>query len=74
MQENFVSIQLATTNMIETEPNDYNVYDNLVSEKHWMMGSREKAKDRGVNTTDTHMKMKNRDIKGGVPMSRPLFQ
>jgi hypothetical protein len=60
--------------MMKTELEDYKVCDNSATEKHWTMESREKAKDRGESTTDMHMKMKNRDIKGGVPTSRPLLQ
>jgi hypothetical protein len=73
-KENFVSIHLATTTMMETESDDYNVCDNSTIQKHWTTGSREKAKDRGESTIDMHMKMKNRDIKGGVPMLRLLLQ
>lgn len=56
--------------MMKTKPKDYNVYDNLATEKHWTTGSRAKTKDRGENTIDTHMKMKNHDIKGGILTSR----
>jgi hypothetical protein len=59
--------------MMKTEPKDHNIYDNSATEKHWTTGSRAKTKDRGEITTDMHTKMKNRDIKGRVPMSRPVL-
>jgi hypothetical protein len=59
--------------MMKIEPEEYNVCDNSATNKHWTTGSRAKAKDRGARTTDTHREMKNHDIKGGVPMSRPVL-